>query len=258
MKKRLPDLDNQLQAKQTQLQNLHQSIATLQQQHSQLLRTLPEEIEQKREKLLEPAKKELAQLEAAVKDAKLVYEQTLIDIDKDIVEREAELTAFEVELEEVTHSREVTQEAVTVLEERKLTLTSEIKVADSRLSALNNDIATKKEVVAQLKAELVTTDTDVRSLTIEKEAIAREIAQTALENEVSTEEARKRLGIITQKLNESLKKLQDTERQEEILRNDLASRLIALDKREEVVVNRENAVKMQEDRVYNYARALNI
>lgn len=230
----------------------------MQQQHSTFLKSLPKEVEKEREVLLELARKELEKYQDAVKIQKIVYERALIAIEKEMTERKARLQEAETKLQAQNHFRLVAQTATTTLEDRTLTLTSEITVVEARLDALNNDITTKKEERDRLDSECQTLHADIRGMTIQKEALESEIAHQTLQGDMNAKEAQKKLGIITLKLNESIKQLQDTQRQEETLRNDLASRLMSLDKREEVIINRENAVKMQEDRVYNYARALNI
>lgn len=258
MKNHSPDLDKQIQQKQVLVQNLHQTAAALLANQADLLERLPEEVAKEREKLLTPVKKELTRLESLREVADKDFTEALANIEKKKKVTEAELTAFEEDYQSLSHEKQVLQESIRTLADKELTLTSEIKVAQANLTSLQEAISTTTITLEKQSDKSTQLELDITTFTIQRDALEQEIAQTSLDNELALKEATGKLSIINMKLGESLKRLQETQRTEESTRAELATRTVALDKREEVLVNRENSLKIQENRVYNYARAMNI
>lgn len=211
-----------------------------------------------RGRLLTPVRKELADLrldllgvEEAIHRLEEVRKGTTEQIELQRDEATAELSA-------ISHTKEVMQVSVSSLENQKLTINSEITVAENKLRAKTNDNTVAQTAFDDLTEKVAHLTEDTEGLTMQKQALEMEIAQSTIDFDMQTKDTQKKLDVITLKLNNSVKTLQDTQRLEEQLRGEFATRQVALDKREEVLANRENALKQQEDRVYNYAKALNI
>lgn len=223
-----------------------------------LLKRLPEEVEKERQRLLEPVKEEILKFKSLEEKAYNSFKETTGEIEKHLIAKEKDLSELTDDFRQVLHRKEVLQQSVTTLDEKILQGNSEIIVATSKFVELQANHALLQERHTSLIAEVDILERNTQGLGIQKDALEREIAQIALDNELKTKESTDKLSIINLKLGESIKRLQETQRTEESTRTELATRTIALDKREEVLVNRENSLKIQEARVYNYAKAMQI
>lgn len=205
-----------------------------------------------------PLRREI-EANSKIRDAsKVASDKLQRELGEKIAVLNTELDAIRDELVTATHAKEVIEASVTLLNTQKLDLTSEITVAGRHLVDVIAANTVAKAEYDQLSHDNEDLNASVGGLTIQKQALEREIATLTLDNNVKTKDMEQKLAIVTLKLTESVRALTDTQHNEENIRTELATRQMALDKREDVLVGRENALKMHETRVYNYAKSMNI
>lgn len=222
------------------------------------LADLPKQIERERNRLLEPARKELEDLGLEISSKKAELKRLTKEGQKAVDDKQAATTALQdeiVALVEVVDDKTLTNKA---LADKKEMLEGQLEVLNAKVVAQASTSAVFKDTTAKLQEEMELLV--ARNALLTDEGKHLQTQHQSLMSTMATAQAdvEKKLRTINYKLSESIKKLQETQGVDEQMRSELAGRKIALDRREETLTDRENRLKAKEKQVYDYARAIDL
>lgn len=222
------------------------------------LANLPKQVEQERNRLLEPTRKELEDLGLEISSKKAELKRLIKDGQKAVDDKQTATTALQDDIAtliEVVDDKTLTNKALT---DKKEMLEGQLEVLNAKVVAQASTSAVFKDTTAKLREEMALLVT--RNTLLNDEGKRLQAQHQSLMNTMAAAQAdlEKKLRTINYKLSESIKKLQETQGVDEQMRSELASRKVELDRREEVLTDRENRLKAKEKQVYDYARAIDL
>lgn len=250
----MADLDVKTANKQAEFETLSRATAALLEQHEKLREDFDNELRQKAEKaeadLVKSLKKERKELDKltseVIKQQELSGKLTIDSADK--------VKALTEQDKRLTREKLVITEIIVELTADKKVLEGDARLLRAEKEELAKDILTKREELTSLhdKIGVAENKLGVLDLQIEEKTVEYNFNKTAYDKE--EEDSKHRLAQINSQLNTASRSLHEVKVEEDNIRTDLANLSMQLDKRQQVIENREMKVAQQEKRVFNYSK----
>lgn len=250
----MPQLKKEIQAAETLLSNLKTENQAVLQKRSHLRL----EIEAETAKLLAKRQKELDKLELQAKNSLETIEDTAQGIKKTIGNLEFNRDSLNTEISgKITELNSLHNE----LGEVKIIIEAEnskITVLNSQQEGIRSSIDGLKEQIVPLQEQLSSLKRDIGDLAVNRANLLSVIETKTSELEVLKEESERDLSILLAQKTELTREIQDSQKQFKLERDDLASRKIASDERDDNLRRREYKVSRDEQMIQTNAGLLNL
>lgn len=246
------DIDAKIANKEAEYGNLSRATAILIENHDKARDEFEAEMKERAERAEANLDKSLAKKKKELADATKLHEKVVEKHEKELTELANSVDSNNSKLESIKREKSSLESVIAELSLQKIGLESDIKVKKDEQTHLITEIDRRRTELTELEQrkakQLVeidelqaTIDQDTLEFTAEKAARGEQIRVDT--NKLST---------LRSQLNESQAKLVETQQQEESIRHDLSDRAMRLDTQERNIEERENKVRLDEKRVYNY------
>lgn len=237
-----------------ELETINRAIAIALEQQKNLKTQQDNELKIAYKKKLAQLNRELGTLRNEVKETQGIVLAAQKTYKKELTEHQNTLETLANMLETLNTEKAVLEETNVALTKENRDLASGIKVANQRLEELNTaytkllaEITLKNEQDAELGVRNTEMLAATRILEEDMQALGDKISKDTEDFNLKKATLERNIQIMTARLAE----IQKTEKD---IREYMAEKQIALDQREKTINTREEAVTLQEQRVYRYAK----
>jgi|SRR6185503_16522566 len=245
-------VDDDIEAKQEELDMIHRSVNALKKQHQEIraefekkLDKMSKEANKKLASELEDKKKELSSLDNAIKDARSSVESESLRLKNLRTELESNRVSLESECSDI-------KQVITNLNGRKVFLKAEIDALNEEKHSLIKEIDTKHTELTDTNEKINAANESVVSINLRTEELLQNYDFNKKELDLKQDKAGKRLRLTLSQLDIAAKSLHEVQSKEDGIRQELAEWQMSLDSKESALDGREARINQQEKRTFNY------